>query len=569
MILKPRPYQQDAVDSLFDYFQTKSGMPLVAMPPGTGKSLVIASFLETVLKQWPDQRILCITHSQELIAQNYDKMIRLWPGVPAGIHSASLNRKDLHNPIIFGGIGSVYRKAQAFGKVNLLIIDEAHLVSPKSTTMYAKFIKDLMKINKYLRVIGLTATPFRMGQGMLTDGGVFTDVCYDLTTMQAFNKLIAEHYLVPLIGKPQDLRIDVGDVPTQGGDYILKHLQMAADKEAITKKALEDALPVLRERKRWLIFTTGIEHTEHAAKMASDMGISCEAIHSKITKQQREERLAKHRNGEVIALANNNILTTGFDDPAIDFILNLRPTQSPVLWVQMMGRGTRPVFDLSKGFDLATYEGRKKALIKKDCIVHDHGANTERLGPINGIVVPNKRRKGPKKPPPVKTCPVCETYNHISARECINCDHEFEFDNKLTFTASDASIVQLDEFKVDVFKVDEVHYTRHIKIGKPDSFKVTYHCGVRIFHEYVCLEHGGFIAKKARDWFRKRLNGKTPTSVTDALAIARELNRPTHLRMWLKARGYNEILAYCWHGTAFSTLPPPQNPAEIKVAVRA
>ena len=556
-MFKLRPYQNDAVDSVFEYFNSNNdGHPLVAMPPGTGKSLVIASFLKQVLERWPNQKILCITHVKELILQNYSKLITLWPGAPAGIHSASLNQKDLHSKIVFGGIGSVYRKASAFGKINLVVIDEAHLVNSRSNTMYAKFIGDLKRHNKYLRVIGLTATPFRLGQGMLTDGGIFTDVCYDLTTMRQFNKLIAELYLVPLIGKPQKLKLDVSNVNVQAGDFVLKDLQLAVDKEAITKKALEDSLPMLQQRNKWLIFTTGIDHTEHVSKIANDMGISCAPIHSKLTKEQRDTRIKAFREGQITALANNNILTTGFDDPTIDFILNLRPTESPVLWVQMMGRGTRPVFDTMGNHDLNTYEGRFNALLKKNCIVHDYGANTERLGPINGIQVPGRKRKGAKRPPPVKTCPMCDTYNHISARICINCDYEFQFENKLTLDASEANIVQLEEFKISTFKVDEIAYKRHAKIGKPDSLRVIYTCGVRTFDEYFCLQHKGYVAKKARDKMRKRIDGNPPVTVTEALALAEKLKKPTHLRIWLKARGYNEILNYDWEGTDFGKQAP-------------
>ncbi len=554
MILKPRPYQQEAVDSIFDYFRSnREGHPVIAMPPGTGKSVVIAMFLEHVLKNWPDQRILCITHVKELIEQNYDKMIRLWPQAPVGIHSASLNRYDIYSNIVFGGIGSVYKKADSFGKINLLLVDEAHLVNPTANTMYAKFIKALHNINPKIRIIGLTATPFRLGQGMITDGGIFTDVCYDLTTMSAFNKLIAQCYLVPIIGKPQELKLDVTDVQSQGGDFVLKQLQQAVDKEETTKRALEAALPVLETRKKWLIFTTGIEHTEHTCQMANDMGISCASIHSKLNKNEREARINAFRRGEIIALSNNNILTTGFDDPSIDFILNLRPTESPVLWVQMMGRGTRPVFDLTKGYDLDTFEGRKNALLKQNCLAHDHGANTERLGPINGVTIPSKKRKGKKKDPPYKCCPICDTYNHIRATNCICCNHEFEFENKLTDEASDANITQMDEFVIDTFRIDEIIYSRHAKLGRPDSMRVDYFSGVRNFKEFVCFEHRGWAQRKAKKWWSKRSEKLPPQSIKEALDNAKTLMHPTHLRMWIKAKGYDEILDYCYDGSNFGT----------------
>ena len=384
--------------------------------------------------------------------------------------------------------------------------------------------------------------------------------------MSEFNKLIAQHYLVPLIGKPQKLKLDVGNVPIQGGDFVLKHLQAAVDKEETTRIALEAALPQLEQRKKWLIFTTGIDHAEHATTLANDMGIRCASIHSKLSKTERDDRIGAFRSGELTALSNNNILTTGFDDPNIDFILNLRPTQSPVLWVQMMGRGTRPVFDSETNHDLNTQEGRKAALIKENCLVHDHGANTERLGPINGVMIPEKKKKGPKKEPPFKICPICDTYNHIRATHCILCEYEFKFENKLTDEASCANIIQMDDFVIETFLVSEIVYTRHKKQGKPDSLKVSYFSGVRSFNEYICLEHEGFAKKKAVEWWKKRSEKIPPDNIYEALENAKTLLAATSLRVWMKSKTkkYPEILEHRFDGpTPVITVRQMQKPAKF------
>ena len=138
-MIQARSYQTEAVSSIYSYFSTKKGNPVVAMPTGTGKSVVIAMFLESVFRQYPSQRIMILTHVKELIQQNYEKLITLWPFAPAGIYSSGLSRKDVNAPITFAGIASVAKKWALFGHIDLVLIDEAHLVNPKEITMYKAF----------------------------------------------------------------------------------------------------------------------------------------------------------------------------------------------------------------------------------------------------------------------------------------------------------------------------------------------------------------------------------------------------------------------------------------------
>ena len=208
----PRPYQVEAVQSMIDYFGEKTGNPLLAMPMGTGKSLIPPLFIHQAMKWWPNQRFLLLTHVKELIRQNAAKMREVWPTAPLGIYSAGLGKKEGYAPIVFGGIASANNKIQEIGHRDILFIDEAHLVSPTEESMYQKAIAELTEINPHLKVIGLTATPFRMGQGYLTDGGIFTDVCYDITGLAEFNKLIEDCYLTTLVPKSTSTAIDISSV---------------------------------------------------------------------------------------------------------------------------------------------------------------------------------------------------------------------------------------------------------------------------------------------------------------------------------------------------------------------
>lgn len=550
MLLKPRSYQSECVSSLYNYFATNHGNPVCALPTGTGKSVVIAMFLESIYRFYPNQKVMVLTHVKELIAQNHEKLMTLWPQAPAGINSAGLGKRDIHQRIIFAGIGSVAKKWQEFGHVDLIVIDEAHLVSPNDETMYRTFIAGLMTINPYLKVIGFTATPWRLGHGKLTDPhekngeevpGIFTDICFDITGLHAFNRLIAEGYLATLVPKNTQTLLSTDGVHMRGGEFIQKELQNAVDRDEVTAAALREAMELGFDRKHWLIFAAGVEHAINVNDMMNAMGVPSVVIHSKMSDKERDQAILDYKAGKYRAAVNNNVLTTGFDFPGIDLILMLRPTASPVLWVQMLGRGTRPSPETGK----------------ENCLVLDFAGNTRRLGPINDPVIP--RKKGKKQgEAPVKLCDSCATWNHASVRHCSHCGTEFKMQVKLKQGASTQDLIKGDMPVVEVFKIDHMTYIEHTKADRPPMMKVTYYCGYKMFQEYVCIQHDNFAGRKAREWWRGRSDSPMPSTTADALEQAETLRTPTHMRVWTNKK-YPEILAFCYDGTAFGQEPAPES----------
>ena len=548
MKLLPRSYQIECVQALWAYFKTAFGNPICALPTGTGKSVVIAMFLESIYKLFPLQKVLVMIHVKELIAQNHAKLIELWPQAPAGIYSAGLGKRNTLQRIIFAGIASVAKRAAEFGKVDLVIVDECHLVSMAENTMYRKFFNDLLKNNPQMKIIGFTATYWRLGHGKITEPGdnpeelIFTDVAFDITNMAAFNRLIAEGFLCPLVPKKTKLQLDLSGVHLQGGEYKQGELQIAVDKDEITRAALLECMEYRETRKRWLIFASGIEHAVHIAEMLQDMGLRAKAVHSKMPTHERDEIIADLKSGELDAVVNNNILTTGFDCPEIDMIVVLRPTQSTVLWVQMLGRGTRPCPWINK----------------ENCLVLDFAGNTKRLGPINDPVVPRKKGKGGGEAP-IKECPACECYVHASLRFCdgyypngIKCTHEFVFEHKLNNTASTGELIKGDLPVLTNFKIDHITFSEHTKQGRPPMMKVSYFCGNRLFNEYVCVEHDKFAGRKAREWMHKRMEGEIPKTTAEALALHEFFAVPSHVQVWTNKQ-YPEIMRFCFDGTNFGT----------------
>ena len=570
-----RPYQTEAEASIWNYFQHKDGNPLVAMPTGTGKSVVIARFLQHVFSRYPRQRIMLLTHVKELIRQNYEKLMGIWPFAPCGVYSAGLGEKNHQCPITFAGIQSVWKKWMVFGHIDLVLIDEAHLLSPNDQTMYRSFLNGLKSKNPLMKVVGLTATPWRLGHGHLTDPSIdrngnetpplFTDVCFDITGLEAFNRLIAEGYLVPLVPKRTTLELSVDGLHLLGGEFKENEMQQRFDKSEITEAALREAMHIAHEqgRKHWLIFASGIEHADHIGQMLELMGVSCGVVHSKCS--NRDQTIEDFKRGNITAVVNNNVLTTGFDSPHIDLIICLRATASSVLWVQMLGRGTRP--DYAPGFDLNDLGGRLAAIEaseKRDCLVLDYARNTSRLGPINDPVVPRRKGEGGGTAP-VKVCDRCEVYNHASVRFCVNCGAEFTFEVKFKDAASMDDLIKGDMPITKVFDVDHVSVDEHRKMGKPPMVKLSYYCGYKAFTEYVCPEHDGWAGRKASKWWTERAGTEIPESTQAMIDRIKEAQMPTQLRVWTNKKPYPEIMTYCFDGTAFGTKDPSFEVVDVEV----
>lgn len=563
-MFKLREYQVEATHSIWNYFRDNYGNPVVVMPTGTGKSIIIAEFLRGVFQYFPDQNIMVLTHVKELIAQNYEKLLRSWPQAPAGIYSAGLKRKDLHAQITFAGIQSVRKKAHLFGTVHLVIIDEAHLVSAKQNTMYRQFINELKEANPLLKVIGLTATPYRLGHGLIIDNmtekgveypSLFTDICFDISDIDSFNRLIAEGYLAPVVPKSTLFKLDIDGVHMRGGEFIPKELQLAVDRDDITERAILEAMMLGEDRNHWLVFCAGVDHAINTTAMLNHLGVPAVAVHSKMSTAERDAAIEGFKSGRYRAAVNNNVLTTGFDFPEIDLIAVLRPTASAVLWVQMLGRGTRP------------------APGKENCLVLDFANNTKRLGPINDPVVPKK--KGEKAgEAPVKECPVCATWIHAGLKFCngikndgSRCNHEFEFITKIKEEASTQELIAGSLPITKEFRVDFVTYNRHQKPDRPDTMRVTYHCGVMAYSEWISFEAEPWLRGKAKRWWALRTKNEPPKDTTEALHRAPTLPQPSHIRVWTNKPKYPEVMTYCFDGTCFGTLEPKDSVAPTRIEV--
>lgn len=552
----PRPDQERAITALFDFYavgQTRDRNPLIGMPTGYGKSLVIAEFARRMFHYFPHTRLVIATHVKELIEQNAKTLLDQWPTAPVGICSAGLKQRDTMHPIIIGGIKSLINSSPAIGFRHLMIVDEAHLVSPHAETQYRKFIAYMKGINPYFTVPGLSATLYRTGSGPLTEaeGGLFTDVIFDCTSLHEFNRILDEGWLCRLIPKPTATELSIDGVGWSGDDYNQSDAQAAVDKADITIACVRETIgqKLAYGRRSCLIFSQGVEHAEHIAECLMLLGHNAATITDKTPDAVRAEHIASFKNGTLPYLVNNNVLTTGFDFPGLDMISVMRLIGSPGLWVQILGRGTRPEY--APYMPLDTPEQRQAAIAasrKPNCLVLDFAGNTKRLGPINDPVIPKKR--GKRVTPgvaPIKICPICGVYNHASARRCDGCDVEFSREQKLQALASEDELIRSSEPRFETHIVDTVEYTKYVKHDSKPVMKVSYREGLlHVAHnEYLAFEHNGWGRKKAVAWWLAHSSSPIPATTDEALQQIRYLKEPVKIELRVDLP-HPEITRYIW-----------------------
>ena len=504
-----RDYQEDSVVSVFDYFTESEGHPLLVLPTGSGKSIVAGEFIRRACAIFPDTRILLLSHVKELLVQDAAAILKMWPGAPVSFYSAGLNSKNLNGQVIVAGIQSIYKRAYDVQECDLVIIDEAHLLNASEAGMYRRFLKDLQVINPYLKIIGLTATPWRMDTGLLHKGpgALFSDICYEVKLAW----MIDQGYLAPLRCKRTATVLDVSDVHIRGGEFIASELEAAVDIESTNAAIVEELIERGADRGSWLLFCAGINHATHIRDLVREAGISAETVFGDTPAAERARVLGDFKAGRLRCMVNVNVLTTGFDAPGVDLIGFLRPTRSKGLYVQMAGRGTR------------TAEG------KEDCLICDFAGCVAMHGPVD-LVTGDERDKPSSDEPgvaPVKTCPSCEELVHPSVRRCPACGHEFPPPAIQLAKKAISSAILARELKDEWLKVDAVSYHEHFKPGSPTSLRVEYRCGLVTYREWVCLEHTGFPRQKAVGWWTRRAPGEAaPKTVDDALAFTHELATP-------------------------------------------
>ncbi|HCG7960997.1 TPA: DEAD/DEAH box helicase [Vibrio parahaemolyticus] len=355
-----RPYQADSVKAVIHYFRKHSTPAVIVLPTGAGKSLVIAE-----LARLAKGRVLVLAHVKELVEQNHAKYEGY--GLKGAIFSAGLGRKETDQQVVFASVQSVVRNLDSFkNQFSLLVIDECHRVPDDKNSSYQKVITHLRELNPGIKVLGLTATPYRLGMGWIyqyhTRGQVrteesrfFRDCIFELP----IRYLLDENFLTParMMDAPV-LSYDFSQLkPANTGRYKEAEMDMVIDKaKRATPQIVEQIIQYARERKGVMIFAATVRHAEEIHGLLPE-GETAIVIGDTPT-PERDAIIQAFKNREIKYLVNVSVLTTGFDAPHVDLIAILRPTESVSLYQQIVGRGLR----LSEG--------------KNECLVLDYAGNS-------------------------------------------------------------------------------------------------------------------------------------------------------------------------------------------------
>jgi len=522
-MLIPHKHQEDAINAVFDYFNENDGNPVVVVPVGGGKSLCIAEFIKRACAIYPFTTFCVISHVSELLTQDAEALVTQWPEASYCFYAQKLGKKQFDAQTIFASIQSIYKKAYKIPHaIDIIVIDEAHLISPDAQTMYQAFIKDMKIINPKVKVVGYTGTNFRATEGRLTEGEgrLFTDVAYQIPMLY----LIEKGFLCPLVTPSTKTKMSTEGVKSRNGDYIEKQLQAAVDIDHITKACVDEIIEYGTDRKKWIVFTAGVKHCENVRNEIRSRGISCEMVTGETSPVERNRIVEEYKKGDLRCLVNVGVFTTGFNNPAIDLMAFMRPTRSPVLYLQMGGRGMR------------LFPG------KTDCYLLDFGGVIAELGPID--LVDAKRVEGSGDgDAPIKICPEtgCGAVCFAGVRTCPDCGYKFPVNTKaLSMKPSNAAVLS-HQIEPEWYDVRSVNYIHHAKEGKTPSLCVAYNTMYGPFREWVCYEHAGFAREKACRWHKKRSNEPVPRKVEDALKI--RFKEPKRI-CTRKAGKYHEIIDF-------------------------
>jgi DNA repair protein RadD len=353
-VIELRYYQQDAKEAFYDHLTKRDDNPCIVIPTAGGKTPVIASICADAVNLWQG-RVLVLAHVKELLEQTADKLNKMCPEVRYGIYSAGLGRREKSAPVVIAGIQSVFRRAEEMGAFDLVLVDEAHMIPPDGDGMYRQFLAEAKTVNPEVRVGGLTATPYRLKTGPIcTPDGILNHVCYEV----GVRELMARGHISKVTSKDAKAKADLSKVDIRRGEFDIEQMESAFNQDDLVEAACREIIERAGQRKSILIFTSGICHGEHVTQVHRRLtGEEVNFLTGETDTLRRDEILNQFKEQAYRWLVNVNVLTTGFDAPAIDCVALLRSTLSPGLYYQMVGRG----FRLHPG--------------KENCLVLDFGGN--------------------------------------------------------------------------------------------------------------------------------------------------------------------------------------------------
>jgi superfamily II DNA or RNA helicase len=369
----------------------------MVMPTGAGKTITAATIVKSAAEK--ANTVWWLTHRRELISQASDTFNRL--EIPhSTIQSGYVS--DAHSLVQVASIQTIVRRLETLPPPEIICFDESHHISPGG--QWAQIYDAFPNAKK----IGLTATPWRLdGSGL----GHFYD---SMVIGPSMADLIKDGALTPYKMYAPSLP-DLSGVKSIGGDFVKGALAKAMNKPKLVGDAIDHYL-ALCPGKRAIVFAAGIDNSKDIASQFRQSGIPAEHVDGSMSGQERDAAVARFASGETLILSNDSLFGEGFDVPAIEAVILLRPTQSLSLYLQMVGRGLRPALD------------------KPHAVILDHAGNSrnkEDGGMGHGLPDDDrewtledreKRKKGAVAEVSIKQCPEC-FFVYRPAPKCPQCGH--------------------------------------------------------------------------------------------------------------------------------------------------
>lgn len=465
----PRPYQIEARNAILDEL-LKEYTALCVGSTGLGKTEIMFMTINAI----PNHRKVCIlVNKVKLLKQTYNRAKKALSEKTVKIFCGSLGQYDLDAQVIIASIQSISKMPNDF---DYIILDECHGVN-QSEGRYVEFLNK----NPKVKIVALTATPYRADGYIYGKGKLFKRICYQKGLLWS----IENKFLVPPRIKYTDEQFDVSGLTIQNGDYKQGELNILTNDAEKLNKQLDDALPKLKGRNKVVWSCSSIRHATDVCNELINRGELAIVVHSQLDRELHDTNFELFEKNNYRHLVFVTECAEGWDYPPVDAIVLMRPTRSPVLMVQIIGRGLR------------NYEG------KTDCLVLDYGKVIENCGPVDSPFI--KEGKGKKSAITIKMkfCPNCYEYMTSQLMTCPCCEYEFpahresDYQKNLTDKAANVDILSTPK----EVKIHKVSFKIHKSKAGNECFKITYHGPILNIDEYIVTRLEWRIRKRLKDIF--------------------------------------------------------------------
>lgn len=409
MSITLRPYQADALEAVQAAFREQKHVLLQAAT-GAGKTIIFSELIREFRTKYSGLHILIVAHREQLVRQAVDKLLKVWPegAGQIGIACSSVaSRSELDKPVIIGSIQTVARRLNDLPSIHLMIVDEVHRMPPltagtRQPNQYEQVVERLTQYYDKMRLLGVTATPYRLGwgyiYGSIKTGDPERNWFPNLTYAIGIDTLQEQGFLCPLQGWGTNKSLDLSNVlMSANGDYREDSLAKCMSEEVHIGSAVKAVQSHAQDRRHIVVFAVTIEHAGLLTNAFQEAGFTAGITHSELNAEDNARAMQAFESGELRVLVNVGKLTEGWDCPATDCVVLCRPTKSTALYVQMVGRGLR----LAEG--------------KKDCLLLDLAGCWQEHGD------PASPRVSSKPAKKYNECPECHFLNPKTAEKCENC----------------------------------------------------------------------------------------------------------------------------------------------------